>query len=345
MSITKTYLKNFTVFKEEELEFSNGINVLIGENGTGKTHLLKSIYATCEISKKENRDIDIISDYFNVGLSKGEFFTRILKPLELKVYAKDSKLIEEKQYLMGKLYLNLNNLGTSISGSDEECSYEIGFPDKEQKSIFIPAKEMLSHSKGFLALNNKYDMPFDKTYVDIITNAELPETREVSELNQKLLDIISKIIDGKVIYENDTFYVLKTNGMKIEFSLEAEGLRKFALLWKLIRNGLIEADTILLWDEPEANINPELIPVLVDILLELQREGVQIFVATHSYNFAKYFEIKRKNSDKVLYHNLYKTENGVKSQSEEYFGKLKNNPIIEADSKLLDEVIEGNFEE
>lgn len=50
-----------------------------------------------------------------------------------------------------------------------------------------------------------------------------------------------------------------TDGQKIDFSLEAEGLRKLALLWKLIRNGLLEKDSILLWDEPESNLNPELV--------------------------------------------------------------------------------------
>ena len=64
------------------------------------------------------------------------------------------------------------------------------------------------------------------------------------------LSFISEIIDGIVIYENDSFYVIKNNGMKLEFSFEAEGLRKFALLWKLIRNGLLEKDSVLIWDEP-----------------------------------------------------------------------------------------------
>lgn len=214
-----------------------------------------------------------------------------------------------------------------------------------RSNIFITATEILSHSKGFLALNNKYDMPFDKTYVDIITNAELPESKNISEINKKILRIISKVIDGEVVYENDNFYVVKTDGSKIDFSIEAEGIRKFALLWKLIRNGLIDNEAILFWDEPEANINPELMPILVDILIELQRCGVQIFWATYSYNFTKYFEIKRNSSDKVLFHSLYKIEQGVKCQSKENFGELKNNSIIEADSKLLDEVIEGNFEE
>ena len=109
----------------------------------------------------------------------------------------------------------------------------------EKEPIYIPVSEMLSHSKGFLALYSKYKMPFEPIEIDIISNTELPETREVSELNSRLLDIISKIIDGEVVYKNDPFYILKKDGFKIEFSLEVEGLRKFGLLFKLIRNGLI----------------------------------------------------------------------------------------------------------
>jgi predicted ATPase len=38
-------LANVTLFPEAELEFSPGLNVLVGENGCGKTHLLKLAYA------------------------------------------------------------------------------------------------------------------------------------------------------------------------------------------------------------------------------------------------------------------------------------------------------------
>lgn len=160
-----------------------------------------------------------------------------------------------------------------------------------------------------------------------------------------MLDKISSIIDGKVVYENDTFYISKNKGFKVEFSVEAEGLRKFGLLFKLLRNGLFENETVLLWDEPEANINPELIPILVDILLELQTHGVQIFISTHSYNLAKYFEVKRKDNNSVLFHSLYKNENEVFAQTKDYFGQLSNNKIILADEKLLDEVFDKNLED
>lgn len=226
------------------------------------------------------------------------------------------------------------------------------------QSVFIPTTEMLSHAKGFLAMNQKYNMPFDGTQIDIIVNASLPETREISAVMNGILEKISAVIDGTVILENDSFYVLKTDGRKVDFSLEAEGLRKLGLLWKLIRNGLLEKGAILLWDEPEANLNPELYPLVAEILLELQKNGVQIFVATHSYNYAKYLEIRRTDKEQVMFHNLYKSRGHfsdetqkkvpgmndnietIYSQSANKMDEIRHNHIILADNELLDEVYE-----
>ena len=45
--ITQLQLKNFTAFTELAIDFSPGINIIIGENGTGKTQLLKALLALC----------------------------------------------------------------------------------------------------------------------------------------------------------------------------------------------------------------------------------------------------------------------------------------------------------
>lgn len=44
---TKLLADNFTAFQRIDISFSKGINILIGENGTGKTHIMKMIYAAC----------------------------------------------------------------------------------------------------------------------------------------------------------------------------------------------------------------------------------------------------------------------------------------------------------
>ena len=39
------------------------------------------------------------------------------------------------------------------------------------------------------------------------------------------------------------------------------------------QNGTLEKGSVLFWDEPEANINPKYIPVLVESLMMLESEG------------------------------------------------------------------------
>lgn len=44
MKIKRIKFQNYTVFEDQQMEFSPGINVIIGENGTGKTHLMKDYH-------------------------------------------------------------------------------------------------------------------------------------------------------------------------------------------------------------------------------------------------------------------------------------------------------------
>ena len=94
--------------------------------------------------------------------------------------------------------------------------------------------------------------------------------------------------------------------------------------------------------------------------MQVKQNGLQIFIATHSYNLAKYFEIRRKKEEQVLYHNLYRASADVDPRYKPYetfnegemeiYGKsagylsiLKGNKIVEADNSLLEEAIEKNL--
>lgn len=240
---------------------------------------------------------------------------------------------------MGKLHLNINGISTSF-GSEDDYSYEISYPEKEIKSTFIPAKDMLTHSKGFVSMADKFnEFPFDKTLIDIIKIAQQWQLKEPPKIALKVLPMLEKMMDGKVVIENDEFYVKKNNGQMVDFAVEAEGLKRIGLLWQLLMNENITENSVLLWDEPEANINPKFIPDLVEILIELQRNGVQIFVTTHDYIFAKYFEVKRSKNDEIMYYSLYKTNDYVECEKNTNFRNLKNNTIMDTFIQLYkDEV-------
>ncbi|EKV58046.1 ATP-binding protein [Brachyspira hampsonii] len=58
-NIENIKISNFTVFKNAEINFSKGLNVFIGKNGTGKTHLLKLINCLDKKLYKSNEKLEL----------------------------------------------------------------------------------------------------------------------------------------------------------------------------------------------------------------------------------------------------------------------------------------------
>jgi AAA15 family ATPase/GTPase len=53
VAIKRLTLKNFTVFEKIQIPFTLGVNVIIGENGTGKTHVMKVLYSACQAARPD----------------------------------------------------------------------------------------------------------------------------------------------------------------------------------------------------------------------------------------------------------------------------------------------------
>ena len=324
MAIQVVNLKNFTVFKDFHLNVSSGINVIIGENGTGKTHLLKAIYSACEVTRDLNFGAthlpNVFSNIQEINLLRDK--NNPHSTIHLKV--DDSDNYSQNGYLSFNKKINY---------------YFVVPEDKKLNAVYIPVKDMMTHSNGFIAMANTYrNFPFDKTLVDIVTKTSRWKVKNPPHLALSILPILESMMGGEVIQENDDFYIKKHNGQKIIFDIEAEGLKKIGLLWQLLMTNSITENSIILWDEPEANLNPKFLPKLAECLLILSRSGVQIFLATHNYIFAKYFDVLKNSFDKVNFHSLYFDEitDGVIHESNSYFESLKRNDISQAFNRLLE---------
>jgi ABC-type arginine transport system ATPase subunit len=106
----------------------------------------------------------------------------------------------------------------------------------------------------------------------------------------------------------------------------------------LIQNGTLLKGTVLFWDEPESNLNPRIIGQVVEILLELQRLGVQVFIATHDYVVLKEFDLRRAADDQIIIHSLYHEPDSrhIKSNSAESYLDVHPNMITETFANLYD---------
>jgi predicted ATPase len=214
------------------------------------------------------------------------------------------------------------------------------------QSVYLPVKEMLSNAPGFRALYSQREIHFEEIYSDIIDRAYLPVKRgPIDHDRKKLLGELQKIIKGKVKVKNEEAFLKNKQG-DLEFSLLAEGMRKLGLLWLLIQNGILLQGSVLFWDEPEANLNPSLFGPLIEILLKLQRMGVQIFLATHDYVILKEFDLRKKVGDQVLFHSLYeKTDTGeIACHSTEEYLEIHPNAIQETFLDLFDRDIRREME-
>ncbi|MDR1194232.1 MAG: AAA family ATPase [Peptococcaceae bacterium] len=376
MTINRVEIKDFLVFRGEfSADFCPGVNVLIGGNGTGKTTLMKAMYGICENSNPILGNADApLSDRamwkYRAGSSTlAHYFTANLDNSHWERFYDICNTLNRCQIIYNGIRFGWRDMTADIEldmrqrgelGEDGHIqtlpSYEIrmestqnslpAFDEKTSepfiKSVYIPTTDMLSHSRNLLEFKYKYpDLPFDKTLIDIIANAKQPSVIGYPNGEVNVFTAIENIVGGEVILENDVFYVKKKDnaGQMTEMSLVASGHRKFGLMYKLLRNGLLKTGSALFWDEPENSLNPELVPILVDILLELSQNGVQIFIATHSDFLCKWLELKTNDSNGtgIKFFSLYKESIGISTETSKKYRSLTRNSIIEQSVELYNE--------
>lgn len=335
MSITNVKLKDFLVFKNEfSADFCPGVNILLGWNGTGKTTLMKALYAACNWRNQtyDEERLSHIFSYFSFAYDEKNKYADSngysFPPFYLKVSTEDSKFI--------------------INAWNDEEDYHYREGDLlTLKTVFVPSFELYSRSEGLLSLNERYTLGFDKTDMDLLLAIGMPTLRNPSNKVRTLLEKIAQIIEYDIKDGKDGLVLSKKGEKDIDLAFEASGYRKLYVLWMLLANGLLDDGSVLFWDEPENSLNSELVPTIVEILLEIANNGVQIFIASHDYNFVRYFDIRKSKNIPVLFHYLSKDSTGqINCNSSPKYMKLPNNHLEKAAENLYEAVItdamEGN---
>ena len=364
MPLTGLHLQNFTAFAELDVAFSPGVNILVGANGTGKTHVMKVCYAACEASKPGAPFFH--EKLVNVFLPSGRSERRLVNRKALLEHRGtlleiDKGTASAEARMLASVEVRRDDLairstmraakGVSRFRSDRPRTSDKRKWDKSSvEGVYIPVKEMLSNAPGFLSLYAERQIHFEEVYYDILLLAYRPPPRsELDENRQGILASIENETGGKIQPKGQEFYLSNsiTRGASlsdIEFTLLAEGIRKLGLLWLLISNGSLREGSVLFWDEPETNLNPKLFGVVVEALLELQRQGVQVFIATHNYVVLKEFDLRMKQTDNVLFHSFHRTEEGeVACNTTPDYLAIEPNLIAEAYDDLYDRQIERSI--
>jgi len=325
-------LKNFTCFNNKIFEFSPGINVFIGENGTGKTHLMKVLAASLRSVKDWKLGPDQANKVLEIDLARN--LMGYFKPDELSSLASKDAGNANVEIAIKATEGNLE-YDFSKKGRNTTHVLHAKFSERPQ-SIFLPSKEIFSIFEGLQKLMKEKEIALEDTYLHLAEELDSNELKEGPRFDavKKLLNPIEKIVGAKAFKKGGKFYLNEEKVGNLEAHLVAEGIRKIGSIMYLIATGSLSNKSILFWDEPESNLNPKLSKMVCDLLASLSENGVQIFIATHDYLISQRLSLmaeypQKDNATNIRFFGLSKSDSGVNVQTANTLLGIDNNPILD----------------
>lgn len=284
MTVTSLIVDRFTAFSTAEFDLSPGLNVLVGENGSGKSHVLKLLYAMYQALRENWGESE---EQVPLDARTERYLNQVFRPDSVgRLVRRAGGVKDVSKTALASIVVNRTPFSFTLThkGTLKTTSARNPFEETSASpAIFVPTRELLSMYPGFAAAWEDRELSFDRTYYDLcraLSRAPLKGARAAEK--RALLEPIEKALGGTVYVAGGRFYVKHPDG-DMEAPLLAEGVRKLAMLAYLIINGSLKAGSLLLWDEPEASMNPAMAPLLAKTAFELADQGVQIVMATHDY--------------------------------------------------------------
>ncbi len=328
MKVKKIQIREFTTFHDAEIEFSPGLNVFIGANATGKSHLMKLLYSILKVAeRKEGRPSQI---------SRNDQLKEKLASVFMPDKGEIGRLVRRAR--------GRKKATVRVGMADWTARFELTTlgrlqflwlgPPPAKRCIFIPSREALAMFDGFIAAYEGRELSFDQTYYDLCVALSGKPLRGARRGDiASLLRPLEEILGGRVVLEGGRFHVAAADGL-IEAHLLAEGFRKIAGLAHLIANGSLMQNGLLLWDEPEANLNPKLVTRVAEALRTLTRGGVQVFIATHDFLLSQELSLAAEYESPprvpMRFFAFSRTDGGpVTVESGATLAELSHNPILE----------------
>ena len=268
--IKSLFVDKFKAFNKVEINFNANLSVIVGENGTGKTTILETIFNMLS-GNKEYFKLDEEFTYATLQFdTDAEHYSLIYKKEDdIKIILNDKNVLKEEiQNRFKVIYL------PSESTFKDKKVEGVKLLEDEGKNIILDSETMSNRLKQFLLnqffkdLNDmqkglqeeairieKFKKLYDEFFID----------KEFVEINDDIFEPIFK--------DKKTGKLLKVN------ELSAGEKQIFFRGGSLLEN--IENDTIVLIDEPEISLHPEWQQRILEFYKNINPNNQYIF-STHS---------------------------------------------------------------
>lgn len=218
MKLKNLKLVNFRSYEDIFLDFSPGINIFIGDNGSGKTNILEAIYVlSLTKSNRIAHDLDLIKTGFNNSIITGE----VLHDDYVKKYQvsidKFSKKVYINNFQIKKISEYISNFCiTSFLPNDIEIIK--GSPSIRRNLLNIQIGEIYNHYLKYL---NEYNtlLKMRNEYLKRLNINAFSDMKYLEVINEKMASISSKI------YYFRFFYLEEINNLISKIYYKLSGIK------------------------------------------------------------------------------------------------------------------------
>ncbi|CAJ2376792.1 MAG: putative AAA ATPase domain-containing protein [Arenicellales bacterium IbO2] len=139
-------------------------------------------------------------------------------------------------------------------------------------------------------------------FYDLVSELRGEYTGEMDfpQLHEKLTG--KNVLGGSLAISEASEILFRENDRSFQLTLTATGVINLGILALLIERKILDKNSFVFIDEPEAHLHPAWQVVMADTLLELAKGGAHVVIATHSIDILKRLEVhaKKNPEDKGL---------------------------------------------
>ena len=297
-----------------------------------------SIYQTNRINDEWISSIETLAENF-VGTQKNQLlrFCKIIKyQNKIEFNSIENKNIEISNYFLTEFNDEIQPVFndekiTSIFIDDLEGTATLQYDFNPQlnkniniffnNSFFIESPSLIDNSLQDSILYEKRFSREKKSHLKFAlaneSNLILDDDFQITEID-RIISIISKIINGKLVVDDFQGVVYEKEGHEINIDNVALGIKGFGLIQLLLKNNQLNSRTLLIIDEPEIHLHPNWQVLYAEILVLLSKKlEIPILLTSHSPYFIealKAFSEKYEFEEKTNFYFSQKSKDNLSAK-------------------------------
>ena len=273
LKVEKIKFNNHEIFNDLEIDFKNKDGqildtiVLIGENGSGKTSLLKCIYDSFDIDERGYEE-----DWKNIVRLTPALYTTTVKLEDNEVGMLHPDIVfetgdkpDEPKVVYMPTEINFNK----INKVDNTFKFKSSFQNIIGQNITRNIPSMIATKMNKEIFKNR-----SKTIGEVIDNVcdDINGIFKIMNLDVKLVGLSE---------DNDTRPIFK-NSLGKEFDITGLSSGEKQLFLRALSLKFLEVNnSVILIDEPEISLHPQWQRKIIDVYKSIG-ENNQLIIATHS---------------------------------------------------------------